>query len=509
MAGRWSIGKAGTGADQLPERARPGKLTLRRASRYHDRVPRPPRSIWLTLLIPAVLVLAGLAYLGWRQSVGGVRVDVAPPPKAVGLRTPLVVTLRAGRAPVTSVEVTLVQGQSGVVVMRQEFPPGARGEQRLELVVAGKALNLTEGPATLEVRARDGFWRPIGRGDRPAVSVPVTVDLTPPTVDVLASTQYLAQGGGGLVVFRAHGAARAGVNVGGILFPAYPVTQPEGETLAAFFAVPYDFPTTSPVAAVAQDEAGNSATRPVPLEIKPRRFPRGTVELSEAFLIRKLPELAPDRGQLAGDDLLPAFLTVNRDQRRRAETLRRQIAARTEPRLLWQGAFMPLRNSQVFSNFAETRTYRYQGKVVDTQVHFGYDLASLRQSPVEAANVGVVAWVGPLSLYGNTIVIDHGMGLQTLYAHLSSIDVKPGDRVGKGQPIGRTGATGLATGDHLHYEVLIHGIPVTPLEWWDARWIRDHIGKPLREAKVELLGSDRTEMDPPPPARTDGRRRAR
>jgi murein DD-endopeptidase MepM/ murein hydrolase activator NlpD len=102
-----------------------------------------------------------------------------------------------------------------------------------------------------------------------------------------------------------------------------------------------------------------------------------------------------------------------------------------------------------------------------------------------------------------------GWGSQTLYAHLSSIDVKPGDRVGKGQPIGRTGATGLATGDHLHYEVLIHGIPVTPLEWWDARWIRDHIGKPLREAKVELLGSDRTETDPPPPARTGGRRRAR
>jgi hypothetical protein len=59
--------------------------------------------------------------------------------------------------------------------------------------------------------------------------------------------------------------------------------------------------------------------------------------------------------------------------------------------------------------------------------------------------------------------------------------------VEKGQELGRTGSTGLAVGDHLHYEVLIHGIPVTPLEWWDARWIRDHIGRPLRDANLSSV----------------------
>jgi murein DD-endopeptidase MepM/ murein hydrolase activator NlpD len=126
---------------------------------------------------------------------------------------------------------------------------------------------------------------------------------------------------------------------------------------------------------------------------------------------------------------------------------------------------------------------------VDTQIHFGYDLAAVRHGPVPAANSGVVVFAGPLSIYGNAVVVDHGLGLQTLYGHLSSIDVKEGDQITKGQELGKSGSTGLALGDHLHYEVLINGVSVTPLEWWDGRWIRDHVGRPLREASVPLLES--------------------
>jgi murein DD-endopeptidase MepM/ murein hydrolase activator NlpD len=458
-------------------------------------VARPSGKLSLALVgIPAVLVIGALSYVAWRQTVAPVSAEITPPPKFVGSRTTLALSLRAARGGVRSAEVTLVQGESRVAAGGQDFGPGGPSEQRLDLPLDARALGLREGAATLEVRARDGFWRPFGAPDRPVLSVPVTVDVTPPAVDVLSATQYLAQGGGGLVVFRARDAARVGVNVGGIFFPAYPAGDGR---LVSLVAVPYDFPTASPVAVIAQDEAGNSAARPVPVEIKPRTFPRDTIAISEAFLARKLPELLPDRPAIAPDQFLPAFLVVNRDQRRAAEAKRREIAAHTALSPLWDGAFVQPRNTKVFSNFAESRTYVYQGKVVDAQVHLGYDLASLRQSPVPAGNAGQVAWVGPLTIYGNTVVIDHGLGLQTLYAHLSSVDVKVGDRVTRGQTLGRTGTSGLALGDHLHYEVLIHGVSVTPLEWWDARWIRDHIGKPLREAAVPLLGADRA---PPPPA---------
>jgi murein DD-endopeptidase MepM/ murein hydrolase activator NlpD len=237
-----------------------------------------------------------------------------------------------------------------------------------------------------------------------------------------------------------------------------------------------------------------------------------TIEVPEQFLASKMPELLPERGQIPPDQLLQAFLVVNRDKRKEAEEMKRKLSQKSKPSPLFEGAFIQPRNTKVFSNFAETRTYRYKGADVDTQVHLGYDLASLKNSAIPAANAGVVVYAAPLTIYGNTVVVDHGWGLQTLYAHLSSIEVKDGDAVKKGQPLGKSGATGLALGDHLHFEVLIQGVSVTPVEWWDGKWIRDHVGRPLREANIPLLQSDQPAADAAedrPASAPSPRRRAR
>jgi murein DD-endopeptidase MepM/ murein hydrolase activator NlpD len=211
----------------------------------------------------------------------------------------------------------------------------------------------------------------------------------------------------------------------------------------------------------------------------------------------KVPELLPQRS--AGQPLVEGFLVINRELRRQAEDAKRRIGATTADRPLWEGRFVQPRNTKVFANFAETRVYVFGGRQIDTQVHYGFDLASTRRSPVPAANTGTVVFAGPLTIYGNTVIVDHGLGLQTLYAHLSSVEVKVGDAVEKGQQLGRTGNTGLAIGDHLHFEVLVNGVSVTPLEWWDAKWIRDHIEKPLLEAGLPQIGGD--EGPPRPPAK--------
>ena len=475
--------------------------------RYDGAVARFRYRFWLPfVVVPALLIVGGVSFLGWRQSVPGVHAEFEPPPRYLGLKTPVALTLTAARGGVASAELRLVQGQGRVVLARQTFSGGA-GQQRIQLTVEGPGLGLREGGATLEVFARDGFWRPLRVDDRPVLTLPVTLDLTPPSLEVVASTRYLAQGGGGLVVFRAKGAARLGVNAGGFFLPAYPVGAPDSGLYAAMLALPWDAPTSTPIAVTAQDEAGNTALRPVPSEIKLRRFPEGVVDLKPEFLATKFPELLPGRGAIPTDQVVPAFLTVNRDLRRAAEQTKRELGARSEPRPLWQGAFVQPRNTKVFSNFAETRVYRYQGRDVDTQVHLGYDLASVKQSLVPAANSGRVVFAGPLTIYGNTVVVDHGLGLQTLYAHLSAMSVKEGDPIEKGQELGRSGATGLALGDHLHYEVLIHGISVTPLEWWDGKWIRDHIGKPLREANVALLETEQPATATQEPAATPVRKR--
>ena len=453
-------------------------------------VPRRSRTkFWLVLaLLLVVTAIGSVSYLVWRQSVPGVRVS-ATVPRFVGQKTPLTVVIEAARGRVATADVRVAQGGKSVVVARHD---GAAAP-RLELPVALEptAARLREGAATVEVWARDDFWRPWRGQERAVATFPVTVDLTPPPLEIVAATPYVAPGGAGLVVIRAGDAARADTRVGTLSFPTFPLGA-QG-TRVGFFALPYDLAGGTALSVTAADEAGNAATRGIPAEILPRRFRRDTIEISDAFLNAKVPELLPQRPPT--QSLVEGFLVINRDQRKFAEEEKRRVAAKTADKPLWEGAFVQPRNTKVFSNFAETRTYRYQGREIDTQVHVGFDLASTKQAAVPAANKGVVAFAGPLTIYGNTVIIDHGLGLQTLYGHLSSVAVKVGDAVAKGQELGRSGATGLAIGDHLHYEVLVHGVSVTPIEWWDAKWIRDRVSGPLKAAGIDVAGLEPSSED--------------
>jgi murein DD-endopeptidase MepM/ murein hydrolase activator NlpD len=453
------------------------------------------------VVVLLVAVIGAVAYLGWRQSVPGVRATVTAPP-AVGHKSTIPLVIEATRGQVARVEARVLQGGKSVVALTRDGALGARAE--IPLTLESATLGLVEGPAVLEVRGRDDFWRPFRQRDRVAASVPLTVDLTPPRIEVVASTRYLAPGGVGVIVFRVAGAARAEASVGTTTFPSFPAGD---QARVALVALPYNYTAGTPITISASDAAGNVAGRGVAGEILPRRFRQDRIEIRDALLELKVPELLPQRPP--GQPLIDAFLVINRDLRRQAEDAKRRFAAKTADRPLWEGPFLQPRNTKVFSNFAETRTYVYRGREIDTQVHFGFDLASTRQAPVPAANKGVVAFVGPLTIYGNTIVVDHGWGLMTLYAHLSTIGVKVGDTVDRGQEMGRSGDTGLAVGDHLHYEVLVSGISVTPVEWWDGKWIRDRFNGPLKAAGLpgiagldEAGGGDRE----PAPARRRTRR---
>jgi len=184
------------------------------------------------------------------------------------------------------------------------------------------------------------------------------------------------------------------------------------------------------------------------------------------------------------------FLKVNRDLRKENNEQIREIGGKSSAQIIWNGAFHQLSNSKVESNFADDRTYYYEDQPIDQQYHLGYDLAVTKRYPVEVANDGVVIFVGDLGIYGNTIIVDHGMGITTLYGHLSTTDVNEGDRVKKKQIIGATGETGLAAGDHLHYGVYINGIAVRPIEWWDDKWINDNIINKIRQARMEFGTAD-------------------
>ena len=458
----------------------------------------------LIVLVLLVAVVGSISYLIWRQTVPGVK-SLTTAPRFIGQKTAFTVVVEARRGSVARVEVRIEQSGKSTPVATKDNGLGRHVE--IPVVVDSAALGLREGSATIEVWARDTFWRPIRRDDRAIAGYPVTIDLTPPKVELLAATHYLSPGGSGLVVFRVSGASRTDVMAGTMAFPSFAFGPADKGARVALIALPWDYDAATPIQIRATDEAGNTASRGIPAEIRPRKFPKDTIDVKDSFLQAKVPEMLPQRP--ATDSLVDGFLVINRDLRHQAEETKRKIGTTTADKPLWHGPFVQARNTKVFANFAETRTYVHAGKEIDRQIHFGYDLASTRQSPVPASNKGVVVFAEPLTIYGNAVVIDHGLGLQTLYAHLSSTTVKVGDAVEKGQEIARTGSTGLAMGDHLHYEVLINGTSVTPLEWWDAKWIRDHIGKPLKEASLPEISGAEARDEPEEPARAAAPRPAR
>jgi murein DD-endopeptidase MepM/ murein hydrolase activator NlpD len=318
-----------------------------------------------------------------------------------------------------------------------------------------------------------------------------TVRLEPPKIAVISTHHYVNHGGSEMVVYRATpDDVQTGVRVGNMTYPGFAASG-AGVTGAdlkvAFFALLHDQPLNSRVVAFARDEAGNEATASFVDNTFEKPFKKSTIELNDEFIGRVVPEILEHSPELKmsapSGDLLPAFLKINGELRRiNAEEIA-AYAKQTSPMRLWKDAFVPLGNSQVEASFADHRTYRYKGEQVDQQVHLGFDLAKTANVPVIAANAGKVLHAGWLGIYGNCIILDHGMGVQSLYGHLSSFDVKIGDSVMRGQTIGHTGMTGLAGGDHLHFTMLVGGQMVNPVEWWDPHWIMDRVDRKLNEAR--------------------------
>lgn len=446
----------------------------------------------LLLLLPgtAALLLATLR-------VGPApRVEIRPRAKALGVRgvVDVKVSVPGGRG-LAGVRVEVEQGGKTTVVARTSDVPQPAwdlrgGVRRLsrELdadVGRGAVPGLRDGEAVVRVVAdRAGTW--LRRPSPVVAEARLPVRLTPPTVAVLSSQHYVGQGGSGVVVYRTSApTARDGVRAGDWFFPGAPLPGSTTGARFALFGVPWDLDDAAAIRLVAEDDAGNSSEAAFVDEYLRRPPAKDRIDLQEDFLQRVVAEIRqqtpslPDHGSL-----LENYLEINRNLRRANAREIVEIARRSPPSFLWKEPFLPLRNAAVMSHFADQRTYVYQGRDVDRQTHLGFDLASTARAPVPAANTGRVVLARYLGIYGNTVIVDHGAGLLTLYAHLSSIDAKEGQDVARGALLGRTGRTGLAGGDHLHFTTLVGGLPVVPTEWWDPHWIRDRVARRLAPAVV-------------------------
>jgi murein DD-endopeptidase MepM/ murein hydrolase activator NlpD len=345
--------------------------------------------------------------------------------------------------------------------------------------------DLKEGSATLIVTATNDSWGRFFRGGQSQFIKDLPVRFVPPRAEVLTAQHYINQGGCDMALFKvSQGTVESGVQVGNYFFPSWPVKDSDPSTRMCIFAYPYDVDPATPARVVARDDAGNQTLVNFNYKVFPKKFKSDTINVTDDFMQRVVPPILSQTPEISDQgDLEKNFLLVNGPLRRMDAQQLVAFSQKTASHLTWTQPFVQLGNSKVEASFADYRTYTYNGQVIDHQTHLGFDLAVVQHTPVLASNDGRVIYVGFLGIFGNVVVIDHGCGLQSLYAHLSSYDVKEGEEVKHGQVIAHSGQTGLAAGDHLHFTMLLDGIPVNPVEWWDPHWIHDRIEAKLQPYK--------------------------
>jgi len=451
------------------------------------------------LALVLVVLLAAAGVFVYAGQLGAPAIQINKPEKFVGLSTPLEVAVEAPGADLEDLQIALEQNGKSHTLYSLADPQGAEVRQDgADRILISREIGrqsipeLQSGDARIVVNASRKVVRNI-RTLSSSETRNVRVRLERPRVAVVSTHQHINHGGAEAIVYRVSpDDVASGVVVGDVEYPGYPaaglavegVKITDAALRVAFFALQHDQDVGAPIRLFARDEAGNTARADFDFRVFPKPFKRSRIPLEDRFLNRVVPAILEGTTEVKPEgDILEQFLTINGELRRRNNQKIASFASQTSPELLWRGeVFHPFTNTGVQSAFADHRTYVYQGKEVDQQVHLGFDLASYAGTSIVAANRGRVLFADELGIYGNTVILDHGMGVQSLYAHLSSIDVTVGETVDKRQQIGRSGMTGMAGGDHLHFTMLVNGTMVNPVEWWDPQWIRDRITRKFHEA---------------------------
>lgn len=431
------------------------------------------RTVVIVLLLLLILFPIAFVLIRTARPV----VDLVSPVTVVGQATPITIKVRDPRG---ARSVTASLEQNGARYQVWEAAEGSGDADTTWNFTAGVKTTpqLRDGKAKLVVEATSGdLLRKIGRLERE-----VTVVTQPPSVMADSDQHYLYRGMADLATLNVSGTwTEAGVRVGDQKFRAWPMPG-DKPGMFSLYAFAWNMPSGTMPLVYASNGSGNDATSPLVVVFPKKEQPKYTthqLQLNDAFVQKVVSELDPN----GSGDLVERFVKINSDMRRANNQTLSDLRLKTADKFLWSRPFIRQPHSQAEATFADLRNYIYKGKKIDQQVHLGYDLAVTQHVGVQASNDGKVIYAAPLGIYGNCIVVDHGYGLQTIYGHLSKIDVHEGDMVKQGQVMGQSGQTGMAGGDHIHFTMQLDGVQIDPKEWWDPHWIKDHITK-----RVELPG---------------------
>jgi len=330
-------------------------------------------------------------------------------------------------------------------------------------------------------------------GNRATKTVNIKIDTKKPVANVLENSRYIQRGGSAVVVvnIKDENLKDAYISFNDQkrfqLLPFY-----REDYYVALIAWPVDFESFKRVNLVAIDKAKNKTITKVPLYIQNKKIRTDKIQLTPRFIRNISASVLEQSFESIPTNIKEIFLKSNKELREKNVNTVLAVGEKSLQNSMVDdfkiNPFKRLRGSKTVAGFAERRHYYLDGEKINEAWHLGIDWASVKKAPIYSSNDGMVVFKEYLGLYGNTIIIDHGMGLSSLYAHTSAQSVEIGEEVSKNQKIANTGATGAVFGDHLHFGILVQGIEVNPLEWMDKNWIKLRITDVLNDAKKQIDG---------------------
>jgi len=381
----------------------------------------------------------------------------------------------------------VLKAKNGDTTLYYEQLLSPKQSVKLEIAPPRSAYAMKDKIVRIVVEAVDASKWNLLNGNIARKEFLIKIDKKRPNVNIVTNSYKISRGGSALVIFKASDENLKDLYIQtsfGKKFKVEPFYE-DGYyiSLLAWPIRKNGFRAT----VIATDYAGNIAKAYIPLYLKQKTYRVSKINLSDRFLKGKIAQLADEFAETQGvDDSLEQFKIINEDVRAKNEEIIHKITSKVSDERISDfkiNKMYPLKNAQVVATFGDHRKYYYDGKYISQSYHLGLDLASNAMAAIKPQNGGSVVFADYNGLYGNMPIVDHGLGLYTLYGHCSSVSVSSGDEIQKKETIANTGKTGYAMGDHLHFGVLVQGIEVRPQEWMDKTWMKLNINNVIKSAK--------------------------
>lgn len=325
------------------------------------------------------------------------------------------------------------------------------------------------------------------KGNQTISNSKIIIDKKSPVANVITNSYLLRQGGSGVIIVEINDENLKDYYISFNdkevfeLFPFY-----KKNYFISVITWPIDIKEFKKVNVVAVDLAGNKTEAKVPFYIKEFKEKVDNIKISDDFVNNISKHVLENSDMNVPSSIVDIFIKTNKELREKNVKTIRDVVKKNLVNDMKTSfdikPFIRLPNAATFAQFGERRHYFYGEEKIDEAWHLGMDWASVKRAEVQVSNPGKVIFKDYLGIYGDTVIIDHGLGVGTLYAHTSSINVEVNDEVKAGQHIANTGATGAVFGDHLHFGVLVQGIEVNPNEWLDYTWMKTNVTKTINDA---------------------------